>query len=406
MWHSVGLVYEMKRLMIIAGGDWQTPIVRKAKEMGMFVVNTNLYPDSPGFEFADVGLVANVLDKDRNLTFARLHNVDAVVTDQSDIAVTTVAYVAEQIGLPGIGTKSASLFTNKHQMRMFGQSHGFPTPSFKLCRNLEEALEFAESNEFPLVAKPPANQSSRGVVKVLSIEELAQAYESARLQSNDGTVLFEEFIGGVELTVDGIQLNAGDHYCLATSCKTHYAHNEMVANQLWFSQSHPSIDYEALHQLHNRLVKLMSLPFGLTHAEYKYNEGKFFLIEVAARGGGTNISSDVVPLMSGIDSNELLIRMALGEQITFIKPIFHEGFAVLDFFEFKPGQVKQVKGVEQASTMNGIASIGINIREGDFIKLASDDRSRHGYVIAFADNPEALRLLLDKVQQTVRVCYE
>ena len=38
-----------KRLMIIAGGTWQVPLVKKAKELGCFVVNSNLYEDSPGF---------------------------------------------------------------------------------------------------------------------------------------------------------------------------------------------------------------------------------------------------------------------------------------------------------------------------------------------------------------------
>lgn len=396
----------MKCLMIIAGGDWQVPIVCKAKEMGIFVVNSNLYPDSPGFGFADIGLVANVLDKEKNLEYARQYAIDAVITDQSDIAVTTVAYVAEQLGLYGIGTKAAALFTNKYLMRKFCKEHDYPTPAFKLCLSLDDASEFIDANSLPVIVKPPANQSSRGVAKVAFRNELTEAYESALQQSNDGTVLLEGFVGGVELTVDGVQLNAGDHYCLATSCKTHYEHNEMVANQLWFGQHHSQIDYDALHRQHDRMVKSMSLPFGLTHAEYKYHEGKFYLIEIAARGGGTRISSDIVPLMSSVDCNDLLIRMALGEQISAIRPAFNERVSVLDFFEFKPGQVKAIVGLEQARAMSGVVSIGLSIHEGEVIHPASDDRSRHGYVIAFADNSDALNSLLDKVHQTVQVCYE
>jgi biotin carboxylase len=392
--------------MIIAGGEWQVPIITKAKEMGLFVVNSNLYPDSLGFSCADIGLVANVLDKEKNLEYARQYNVNAVITDQSDIAVTTVAYVAEQLGLQGISTKKADLFTNKHLMRKFCTTHGFPTPQFKLCWDLSEANLFVEENGLPVVVKPPANQSSRGVMKVTTKNELADAYASSLKYSNDGTVLLEAFVGGIELTVDGIQLNTGEHYCLATSSKTHYEYNEMVANQLWFSQCHQGIDDEALHKQHNDMLKLMSLPFGATHAEYKYYEGNFYLIEVAARGGGTRISSDIVPLMSGIDSNELLIRMALGEKVSSIHPVFNKRVAVLDFFEFKPGKVKMIAGVEQAKAMRGVVSIGLNICDGDVIGLASDDRSRHGYVIAYADNSDTLNCLLGNVHQTVQVCYE
>jgi biotin carboxylase len=396
----------MKRIMIIAGGEWQIPIIRKAKQLGLFVINTNLYPQSLGFNDADVGLVADVLDKEQNLAYAKEWNVDAVITDQSDIAVPTVAYVAEHMQLKGIGTAVADLFTNKSLMRSFCVKHGFPSPHFKLCNELKDAIAFLNECNFPLVVKPPANQSSRGVLKVTNMHELEHAYTSAMHHSKDETVLIEEFIGGVELTIDGVQLNAGEHYSLATSTKTHYAHNEMIAKQLWFSQQHPEIDFDALHDQHNQMVKLMGLPFGLTHAEYKYHAGKFYLVEIAARGGGTKISSDIVPLMSGIDSNNLLIRMALGERINEIHPEARKITSVLDFFEFSPGKVKTIHGIEQASALSGVISIGLNIVEGDIIEEVSDDRSRHGYIIAYAENTESLKSLLRKIHQTVQITYE
>lgn len=392
--------------MIIAGGEWQVPIIKKAKQQNLFVVNTNLYPDSPAFSFADIGLVADVLDKEKNLALARQYKVDAIITDQSDIAVPSVAFVAENMNLQGIGSKIAELFTNKHLMRKFCVTHGIPTPQFKLCHDVNDAKAFLDDCNLPVVIKPPANQSSRGVIKISSKSELAAAYTLALQYSNDGTVLIEEFIGGTELTVDGIKLNAGDHYSLATSTKTHYAHNEMVANQLWFSQQHPDIDFDALHDQHNQMVKLMGLPFGLTHAEYKYHAGKFYLVEIAARGGGTKISSDIVPLMSGIDSNELLIRMALGERINEIHPEARKITSVLDFFEFSPGKVKTVHGIEEATALSGVISIGLNIVEGDIIEEVSDDRSRHGYIIAYAENTKSLKSLLQTIHQTVQITYE
>ena len=396
----------MKRLMIIAGGEWQVPIIRKAKEMGLCVINTNLYPNSPGFEFADVGLVADVLDKTQNLEYARQYSADAILTDQSDIAVSTVAYVAERLSLEGIGTRTAALFTNKYLMREFCAEHGYPIPAYRLCHSLSDANAFVDENGFSCVVKPPASQSSRGVTKISSIDKLPGAYEAALSQSHDGTVLVEGFVGGVELTVDGIQLNAGGHYCLATSCKTHYEHNEMVANRLLFSQRHEDIDYGALHRQHNRMIREMRLPFGLTHAEYKYHEGKFYLVEVAARGGGTRLSSDIVPLMGGVDSNELLIRMALGEQISELAPSFPDRISVLDFFEFRPGKIKAITGVERALSLDGVVALGLSMRVGEIIRQAADDRSRHGFVIAHASTLPALDSLLSEVGRTIQVQYE
>ncbi len=396
----------MKRLFIIGGGEWQVPLIRMAKELGYYVVNSNLYKDSPGFEYADVGIVADVLDKEKNLNFGKEFLVDAVLTDQSDIAVPTVAYVAEKLGLPSIGTSVAELFTNKLRMRNHCLKNDFPTPMFEPCTDILAAKKFVDKVGLPVVVKPPANQSSRGVTIVTDANDLSRAFEFAREHSKDGLVLLEEYIGGIELTVEGLKLNGGGHYCLATSFKTHYAHNPAIANRLLYSHSHPEINYDLLRKQHNRLVNSMSLPFGLTHAEYKYYEGKFYLIEIAARGGGTLLSSDVVPLMSNVDTNAILIRMALGEMIFSIEPELVNRIAVLDFLQFHPGRVSHISGVDRAKSIPGVVGLGLNFKVGDIISDPLDDRARHGYVIAQAETPTQLSVLLARVHHTIQVRYE
>ena len=103
--------------MVIAGGDWQIELVKKAKKLGHKVICSNLYEDSPAFPFADYCEVANVLDKEKNLEIARKYKPDAVISDQSDIAVPTVAYLNEKLGLKGIGTELAALFSDKSAQR-------------------------------------------------------------------------------------------------------------------------------------------------------------------------------------------------------------------------------------------------------------------------------------------------
>jgi carbamoyl-phosphate synthase large subunit len=175
-------------------------------------------------------------------------------------------------------------------------------------------LAFMQSEAPIVVVKPIANQSSRGVIKVdvCDREVINEAYQYAKVHTPDGRVIVEEYIGGIELTVDGVKLNDGIHYCLATSFKEHYEHNTMIARALWFANSHPNIDYAQLYEQHNRLIEYMELPFGLTHAEYKYYNGKFYLIEVAARGGGTNISSHIVPITEWYRLGESIVANGNG----------------------------------------------------------------------------------------------
>ena len=101
----------MAKIMVVAGGDWQIELIKKAKKMGHFVICSNLYEKSPAFPFADACEVADVLDKNKNLQIAQKYNPDAVISDQSDIAVPTVAYLNEKLGFKGIGTEKAALFS-------------------------------------------------------------------------------------------------------------------------------------------------------------------------------------------------------------------------------------------------------------------------------------------------------
>lgn len=393
-----------KKIMIIAGGDWQSPLVKKAKAMGHYVICSNLYEDSPAFPYADACEVANVLDKEKNLEIARKYMPDAVITDQSDIAVPTVAYLNHQLGLRGIGEEKAALFTDKSLQRQFCKEHGFASPDFRVCHQVEEAAEFLQQHK-KIIIKPLDSQSSRGVYTVENREELERYFQDTLSYSNrEKAILAEEYVDGVEFTVDGIKCE--DRYqVLAISEKQHYPENMNVARELFFGNTNTKFDYDQLRQVNTRMVMAMGLPFGVTHAEYKYMNGQYYLIEIAARGGGTKISSDIVPIMSGIDSNEALIRMALGEQVDLPEADRSEIYASLKFLGFRPGRVKKIEGIEKICKMPGVVDLGLNFREGEEIQPMRDDRSRQGYYIAWAKGEQALRELQQKVEENLQITY-
>ena len=124
--------------MVIAGGDWQIELIKKAKSMGHYVICSNLYEDSPAFKYADACEVANVLDKEKNLEIAKKYMPDAVISDQSDIAVPTVAYLNEKLGLRGIGIDKADIFTDKSLQRKICKENNIPVPDFKVCIGYED----------------------------------------------------------------------------------------------------------------------------------------------------------------------------------------------------------------------------------------------------------------------------
>ncbi len=395
-----------RRIMIVGSGPWQLHLIRKAKARGLFVVNTNLYEDSEGFPYADVGVAVDIYDREGQLTVARKYEVDAVTTDQIDIAVPTVAWVAEQMGVPGIGADRGELFTNKFRMREFAKAHGFTQPKYRLCRTLEEAkVAVSELGGYSVIVKPTNNRSSRGVHKVSNDAELAEKLEDTRSNSREPSFLVEEFIGGKEFSVEGF-MTPGKHTALAVSRKDQFEHNAVLDSRVFYPKDDRTYDYSALKQIQNALIEVTGLPFGITHAEYKFWNDRFYMIEFAARGGGANISSHIIPIISGVDVNDLLLSCALGESIPPIEPKAQTEAAVLEFFFLQPGKVKSIRGLEEIRASPGVADVGLNFKVGDTLVLPPHGGARAGHFIAHAPSDAELDALCARIHRTLKVEYE
>ena len=314
--------------------------------------------------------------------------------------------ISEELGLPGIGLATAELFTDKYQMRQFLRQRGYPTPEYRLCQSVEDAADFVAKVGHPIVLKPPANQGSRGVFVVGADSELPNRFAEARRFSHDEHVLAEQFLPGPELSVEGFK-SSDRHFSLAVARKKGFAHNPMVASELVYAPSAEDRDFEPLKYQHNAMVEEMDLRFGITHAEYVFSEDRFVLIEVAARGCGNNVSSHIVPTLSGVNVNELLIRMSLGEEIKSLTPCANgRPFVGLSFFNFEPGVVRTVCGVETVRTLPGLVDIFVGVRPGQLVEPPSDGSSRHGYFIIAADSASELQSLCKQIFDQVRIAYE
>lgn len=399
----------MSKIMVIAGGDWQIELIKKAKSMGHYVICSNLYEDSPAFPYADACEVANVLDKEKNLEIARKYMPDAVISDQSDIAVPTVAYLNEQLGLCGIGTDKADIFTDKTFMRQRCKEAGLPVPDFKICKTVEEAEKMLLKHG-KIIIKPIDSQSSRGVYTITDKEELYKKYTDTISYSNRRKeILAEEYIGGDEFTIDGLVIN-GTHYPLCISIKEMYEENPNVSKVQTYTYNHPKYDYDLLRTTNKELVESIGLPFGLTHSEYKFYKGQFYLIEAGARGGGSNLSGKIVPYMSGIDNYEYLIQQALGENVDEDKVKNHvfnkEKCAVMRFFDFGEGKVKEVHGKDYLMNHPNMIDFQLEVETGDQLENPKYGRLRPGHFIIGAESYDEAQKITSDILEKVYVTFE
>lgn len=387
--------------MILGGGEFQLPLIKRAKKLGYHVILCDFRDNVEGIALSDKHYLVNTLDSSQLIEVGEKEKPNGIMTN-SEPAFLSMAHAAEKLGLRCMSVDDTKLYKNKFLMREFCRGHGILSPRYKCCKNVEEALSFFNGIQEKCIIKPLDNSASRGVFSVNCENDIKLHFDQCIAASSADTpaILIEEYITGTEFTIDGIMTPKG-HRCLAISEKKHYAYNENVAYQLLFDNQNENFDYDLLRKENDYLVDLTGISFGLTHAEYKYSNGKFFLIEIQARGGGNYIATDIVPFISGVDSYKEQLRWAVGDEVDVDYSYKKKSSqcAVLHFFDVpgRGGVVKEIKGLDFLDSLSKQVMYHLNFKVGDTIQQTINDSTRIGWYILKSPN----RTDLDKMIRTI-----
>lgn len=397
----------MKKIMIIGAGVYQVPLIEKAKDRGIYTIVVSPDGPYPGLDIADKAYYKDVRDREEILEIARIESIDGVITDQTDIAARTVAYVAEELGLPGIGFECAELFTDKYRMKEKSEELGLPTIKCRNTKSIEEAKNFFNEVGTSIMIKPTDNQGSRGVYRIDSIEELDDKFLEAMSYSGNGMIIAEQYIEGDEYEVDSIVIDGHEHTLMCGDIVLFDLPDVFASCTRMYPSCRDKDIVSKLLKLNKDTIEGFGLKSGITHSEYVVDKnGQPYLIEAAARGGGAFVSSDITPLQTGLDTAEYLIDSALGIGMD-AKSLGHElcHCGTISFYLPK-GTVVGVDGVSEALDFPFIHGslldeIHVGMKTNDF----SDKTERYISVLS-ADSRKELEERFQKYRDTVRITVE
>mgnify|MGYP003303646525 CR=1 FL=1 len=401
----------MKRVMILGANNFMLPLILKAKEEGYYTIVVSPDENEPGFVYADEGIILDIRDKEAILEKARTLKIDGIITDQAETPVRTVAYVAEQLGLPGIGTDTAELFTNKYLMREKCREIGLDIIKYQVVTECEEAVTFYRKlhNEGATFAimKPIDSAGSRGVVKIESEDTIRELFEYTKAASKTGTVIIEEYIDGKELLLDGVTVNntyqtlvCGEY----KKCNVPGVFSEYMGKYPAEITEEQRVKVESFVK---HIIEGFGLQWGRTHTEVKVNDDGVWLMETAARGGGRYISSETVSMMTNFNSASFLLQ-ACTENIQVVPNIEKKNISCGYVSFFMPvGEVISVEGIKEVIDLPytyshnfediyvGRKTIAFQDKiEGKFIHLKANDD------IEFYERVEEIKALIKLKVQT------
>ncbi len=301
----------MKKLAIIGASYLQLPLILKAKEMGLETHVFAWAKQDVGQDAADFFYPISIVDKELVLQRCQEIGIDGICSIGSDLAVVTVNFVADKMGLAGNSLESTELTTNKHNMRLAFEQNGDPSPKSVLVRSLDDV---DDTIEYPVIIKPLDRSGSRGIYKVDNKEKLGFAIEQAKEQGFIKEALIEEYVDGSEYSIECISY-MGEHHLLAVTLKyTTGAPHFIETGHLEPAPISDEIEGKIRHIVFHALDSL-KITNGASHSEVKIgNNGKITIIEIGARMGGDLIGSSLVRYSTGIDFLKAVIDISMGKK--------------------------------------------------------------------------------------------
>jgi biotin carboxylase len=219
--------------------------------------------------------------------------------DASDLQ--TAAMLREHMRIPGMGITTAACYRDRLAMRIIARAMDFAVPSFCRVLNYDELRHFMDRVPPPWLLKPRTEASAAGTHRIQDPEQLWRTLDE--LGDHQSHFLLEQFIPGDIYHVDSIvsessvvfrAVHRSDGSLLQT------AHEGGVFTTRTVDRS--STDWRQLTALNARLAPGLGMVRGITHAEFirSHADGRFYLLEIAARVGGA-LSADLVKHATGIN---------------------------------------------------------------------------------------------------------
>lgn len=390
----------MRKLLIPGAGIYQVPLIRKAKEMGLFTVVASIPGNWPGFRLADKVCEVDTTDCEGMLKAAREEKIDGIVTTGTDVAVRAIGYVCDVLGLHGISAEAAERLTDKAKMKTAFRGI-VSTGDFRVVRTEEEAMQAAGLLGYPVMVKAVDVSGSRGITKVERKEDLAAAVLSAKSVSCKDYFVVEEAVDGTEIGLDAFVENG--------KTAAFFPHEKYVrrigGTTIPAGHSFPyrgSKETEAaLRRELDAIVQASGMDNCAVNCDIMVKkDGTVSVIEAGGRCGATCIP-ELIGIWSGIDYYRQMILCALGEETDF-RTVSQVPCSARLLMSEKGGIVSAIDYTRLLEIKEkNEAEILLDIREGDTVHSAHNGTDRFGHVIMKTDSEELIDNVCEEIINTV-----
>lgn len=375
----------MKKVLILGAGVYQVPLILKAKEMGLYTIVVSRVGNYPGFEFADKCYYIDTTAKEEILEVAKENNIDAICTTGTDVAVRSIGYVNDAMGLSGISNTGAVRTTDKLEMQKYFHKGGVGSAEYRAVKTSEEAVAAATEIGYPVVVKCVDSSGSRGITTVSSDAETIDAFNEAKKYTRKDYVLVEEMLTGRELCVSGYIYDRKIAFLAP-----HNKHSVEKAG-IPISIGH-SFPYRATDEVISNIRKELQLTADALdldncafNADAFDDNGKINIVEIGGRAGATCIP-ELIKMHYDVDYYKAVLLGALGEEVTFEESEGKRPCTARLLMSPVDGVLSEINFDGLREIEEEEVSISLDYKVGDAVEEMQNGTSRIGHMLIYTDD--------------------
>lgn len=370
----------------------------------------------------------------------QLHKQDPIdgVLSFSESGVLMASFIARDLGLPGNAPPAALRARNKYLMRQAICDAGLAAPDFHLVHTADDIFAHVQKAGHPMVLKPISGSSSYGVIRISpedSLEEIdahltsVQTYiRSYRVENPQypfefwlpgagvgiaeedvmdpaADFLLEGFIGGQQVSVDGIVSN-GQISCLGVIEIERIKDEDYFLEYEEWMPTRFGPEHEAKIQ---RAVTQAVAALGLTHCcfhcELKVDADAIVVLEIAARRGADNIS-DFLKRVMGVNIYEEGVRIATGEPRSYCNLPYLGCMKMRYFLPETSGTLIGVIDTDMVMADSRVSELVFEFEPGDEVLAPPKGYEFLGYLSVFEETPEMADAALEALYRQIRFVIE
>jgi len=380
----------MKTLLILGAGKEQVAAITAAKAKGIRTLVLDFNPKADGCTLADEFHLVSTRDREAILAFVRGYpgRIDGVMTIASDIPH-IVSAAAEALGVRHIPLPVAELCVHKLHMKERLKEAGVNVPDFARVESLDELQAFIGRVGFPVVIKPVDNSGARGVQRLTAGMDIAAGFDYARGFAYSGEVIAEKFISGLQISTEGL-FHDGQFHCTGFADRNYTRLDDCVPFMVEDGGDIPTMlnagDKKMVEAEFEKAARALGIDWGPAKGDMIFgDDGKPYVVEIAARLSGGNFCYDKVPWSTGVDIVDILVDMAVGNPVDPARFVPTRNLATSQRYFFpSAGTIRKIDGIAAAESAAHIRKVDVWAGPGQTIAAAENHPSRVGYVIACA----------------------